>query len=225
MSTLESFPALGLPGVAHAFTLRVPDVDVATLDKSAALDRLHPHHLRAVGELGFQTDSLRTAEQVHGAKLAVVDSGSPTEPISGTDGLITAVPGVLLGIYVADCCAVYLADTKGRALALLHSGKKGTELGIVPAAIETMESDFGISPENIVAQLSPCIRPPAYEIDFAAEIRDQCARSGIPRTQIHDPGTCTSSDLTRYYSYRVERGKTGRMLALLGRLPNLATDA
>ena len=34
--------------------------------------------------------------------------------------------------------------------------------------------------------------------------------------QIHDSGVCTACDINRYYSYRAEKGKTGRMLALLG---------
>jgi hypothetical protein len=34
--------------------------------------------------------------------------------------------------------------------------------------------------------------------------------------QIHDAGACTACDIDRYYSYRAEKGKTGRMLALLG---------
>jgi len=63
-------------------------------------------------------------------------------------------------------------------------------------------------------QLSPCIRPPHYEVDFAAEIVRQCRASGVKT--IHDSGVCTACDLKRYYSYRAEKGKTGRMLALLG---------
>jgi polyphenol oxidase len=44
----------------------------------------------------------------------------------------------------------------------------------------------------------------------------QCRAAGV--TQIHDSGVCTACDLERYYSYRAEKGKTGRMLALLGLL-------
>jgi copper oxidase (laccase) domain-containing protein len=41
--------------------------------------------------------------------------------------------------------------------------------------------------------------------------------SGVPPGQVHDNGECTSSDLQRFYSYRMEKGRTGRMLALMGR--------
>ncbi len=77
-----------------------------------------------------------------------------------------------------------------------------------------MKECFGSDPENMIVQLSPCIRPPHYEINFAAEIIRQCRSYGVK--QIHDSGICTACDLDRYYSYRAEKGKTGRMLALLG---------
>jgi copper oxidase (laccase) domain-containing protein len=66
----------------------------------------------------------------------------------------------------------------------------------------------------MVALLGPCIRPPWYEIDFAATIARQCELAGIG--VVCDCGITTASDLDRYYSYRVEKGRTGRMLALLG---------
>jgi copper oxidase (laccase) domain-containing protein len=64
-----------------------------------------------------------------------------------------------------------------------------------------------------VVQLSPCIRPPFYEVDFAAQIVAQLKAGGVRR--IYDCGENTGADLERFYSYRVERGLTGRMLAFL----------
>jgi copper oxidase (laccase) domain-containing protein len=96
----------------------------------------------------------------------------------------------------------------------VHSGKKGTERAIVSKALEKMRDGFGSNPAELVVQLSPCIRPPHYETDFAATIVEQCRAAGVK--QIHDSGVCTACDLQRYYSYRAEKGKTGRMLALVG---------
>ena len=76
-----------------------------------------------------------------------------------------------------------------------------------------MREHFRSNPVDLVVHLSPCIRPPHYEIDFAAEIVRQCRDAGIE--EIHDNGICTACDLDRYYSYRAEKGRTGRMLALL----------
>jgi polyphenol oxidase len=115
---------------------------------------------------------------------------------------------------VADCCAVYIVDPGTPAIGLVHSGRKGTELDIVGAAIELMTANFRSNASDLIIQLSPCIRPPHYEIDFAAEIVEQCRARGV--RQVHDSGVCTACDLDEYYSYRAEKGKTGRMLALLG---------
>jgi copper oxidase (laccase) domain-containing protein len=135
------------------------------------------------------------------------------------DGIITNQRSIALGIYVADCCAVHIVDPKTPAIGLVHSGRKGTELGVVTNAIRQMIERFGSDPASMIVQLSPCIRPPHYEVDFAAEISRQCRTLGV--RHIHDSGTCTASDPGRYYSYRAEKGKTGRMLAVLGLDPTI----
>jgi copper oxidase (laccase) domain-containing protein len=127
--------------------------------------------------------------------------------------LITADRDVCLGIYVADCGPVYLADPVKRVIGLLHSGRKGTEQGITTVGIRRMAEEFGSAPEDLVVQLGPCIRPPLYEIDFAAEILRQAREAGV--RQVHDCGVCTGQRVDRYYSYRVEKGRTGRMVAFL----------
>jgi copper oxidase (laccase) domain-containing protein len=76
-----------------------------------------------------------------------------------------------------------------------------------------MRVEFHRDPAKIIVQLSPCVRPPNYEVDFAARIVAQARAAGV--TQVHDCGTCTGANPESYYSYRMERGKTGRMLALL----------
>ena len=206
-----------MANLAHAFVLRLPDVAVDT-DRATALERSQLSHSEAVRQLGFAPERFFTVNQVHGDAVLCLDSGlAPEKPGEGHDALITNIPGVLLGIYVADCCAVYLYDAASKSCGLAHAGKKGTELGIVPKTLREMQQRYGTRPEDVVIQLSPCIRPPQYEVDFAEEIRRQCAEAGVPAGQIHDGGENTAMDAARYYSYRMEQGKTGRMLALLGR--------
>ncbi len=205
----ETFPALA--GVTHAFTHRVPDVDVLA-DRETVLGRLSSAHEALRHHLGVGERVFRTAEQVHGNGVARVDSTSP-EKSAGVDALITDDPRVCLGIYVADCGPIWIFDPVRRAIGCVHSGKKGTELEIVAATVAKMTAEFGSAPRDLVAQLGPCIRPPHYEIDFAATIRRQCAELGIGTVQ--DSGACTASAPERYYSYRRELGRTGRMVALL----------
>ena len=100
-----------------------------------------------------------------------------------------------------------------RAIGLLHSGKKGTELEIAMRGHRDDGPSVRSEPRDMVAQLSPCIRPPHYEVDFAADIVHQLQRAGVG--EVVDCGTNTAADLERYYSYRMEKGRTGRLLALL----------
>jgi len=211
---VEFFPPLNtLPGARHCFTTRVAGVDVQA-DKAEALRRLDQVHRGIRKELGIGSGALVTAQQVHGNAIGVVDAPITVDRcFDEADGLITNQREVCLGIYVADCCAVYLVDPVRHAIGLVHSGRKGTELGITRRAIALMHERFGTEPGDLVVQLSPCIRPPHYEVDFAAEIVANCRAAGV--RQIHDSGICTACDLQRYYSYRAEKGKTGRMLALL----------
>jgi hypothetical protein len=213
----EQFPALNAISICrHVFTRRNPGIDVSH-DKAKVLNRLEAGHREIRGAIGIGDWPLFTAQQVHGNKIAVVDSysrGPVGREFPGCDGIITNQRGVALGIYVADCCAVYIVDSKAPAIGLVHSGRKGTELGVVTNAIKQMTNRFGSEPTNMIVQLSPCIRPPQYEIDFAAEILQQCRALGVK--EIHDSGVCTACNLARYYSYRAEKGKTGRMLALIG---------
>jgi polyphenol oxidase len=207
---VERFPALdALEDVLHGFVLRVPGLDVCA-DRELALRKLDAFHEKA--RRSFGTRQVRLAEQVHGNSVTVVTADSSAKSAQ-VDGLITRDPKVVLGIYVADCCAVFLVDPQQSAVGLVHSGKKGTELNIVGIAVQKMAKEFGTRPADLVAQLSPCIRPPYYEVDFAADIVRNLMRSGVG--QVFDSGQNTGADLERYYSYRMEKGRTGRMLALL----------
>ena len=223
----EQFPALSAIGICrHVFIQRIPGIDVSH-DKAEVLERLDAAHREIRNATGFGDWPMFTAEQVHENKIAIVDRAVASAVLSGVDGgefpacdgIITNQRSVALGIYVADCCAVYIVDPKTPAIGLVHSGRKGTELGVVTNAIRQMIERFGSDPASMIVQLSPCIRPPHYEVDFAAEISRQCRTLGVQH--IHDSGICTACDLGRYYSYRAEKGKTGRMLAVLGLDPTI----
>ena len=206
-------PLDALTRVRALFLPRIEGVDVDT-DRETALQRLAPAHREALRASGFDPDFMATAEQVHGGDAAVVSAAGKT---SGVDALVTATPHLTLGIYVADCAAVYVADRKGRAIALLHSGRAGTEANITGRTIRLMTEEFGIDPADLAVHISPCIRPPLYETDFAAAILRQAREAGVGG--VVDDGICTGKNVARYYSYRVERGRTGRMLAALKLVP------
>jgi len=211
-SPVETYPELlAIRGLGHGLVLRQPGVTVCT-DREASLQRLRAGFEAGVSAMGLDPARMATAEQVHGGVVVPVrDVGSNPE----ADGLITDVTGLALGIVVADCCAVFLVDPVRRAIGLVHSGKKGTEAAITSVAIGQMEESFGSRPDEMLVRLSPCIRPPAYEVDIAGAIRQQAIGAGVPAKSVFDDGICTTSDMDRYYSYRAEKGATGRMLAVL----------
>ncbi len=220
----EAFPFLDLlnsiSGIRAGWVERVPNLAI-TGDRDEAMMQLRPFHERAITDFAENSAETWRAEQVHGTSVAVVpdapkvsaNDGLPVVP--GVDGLITCKAGIVLVIYVADCGAIWLADRKTGAIGLLHSGKKGTEENILKSALRVMAKNFGTRPKDVIAILSPCIRIPDYELDFAGEIGRQAREAGIG--DFSDCGLNTASDLDRFYSYRRESGKTGRMMAMITR--------
>lgn len=218
----EAFPFLAplnsIPGVRAGWIERIPNLPI-TGGRDEAMNLLRPAHEAAVAELAGPSALWWRAEQVHGNAVAMVPEcqqitapdGLPVVP--AVDGLITGEAGVVLAIYAADCGAIWLADRKTGAIGLLHSGKNGTEANIFQVALDRMAEHFDTHPRDVTAVLGPCIRPPDYEVDFAAKIGDQAERAGVGN--FIDCGLNTASDLARFYSYRKELGKTGRMMALI----------
>lgn len=213
-------PLRELAGVRAGWIGRIPGIDTVA-ERDEAMRRLRAVHERTVAE-EFGAARWWRAEQVHGTGVAVVPgaativAGDGLPVVPGVDGLVTDRPGEVLGIYVADCGPIWLADRVSGAVGLLHSGKKGSEGGILTRGIGLMAERFGTRPQDLVVVLGPCIRPPHYEIDFAAQIGRQAAAAGVG--EYYDAGLDTACDPQGCYSYRTEMGRTGRMLALIERI-------
>ena len=200
---LLRFPELARRGLAHFFTLREPvNPEIRDL----------PGKLKAA-ELPAEMVS---AEQVHGAGVAQVGGGDAGRVMPGMDALISGENGISLVVRVADCGPVWLHCAKTGAIGLVHSGRKGTQLGIVPATIRAMKMEFGADPAQMLGLLGPCIRPPHYDVDFAGEILRQMKAEGVG--EIVDCGLCTAREPERFYSYRREKGQTGRHFAVLAKM-------
>lgn len=201
------------------FIHRVPGVEVTT-DREATIAALTPEHERVLVEHGIRPKLLRRAQQVHGNRVAIVGDIGCSYPVEGVDGIFCGgVADCCLGIYVADCAAVWVYDTVTGARGLVHSGKMGTQQNIVGELLHRMSKTLGVQPADCVAVISPCIRPPHYEMDIPAEIRSQLCAAGVAPENIVDSGLDTAADTNTFYSYRMEKGQTGRMLALFGRRP------
>lgn len=199
---IETFPALELPGLRHGFSTR----DLGPLEQLDA--RIN----EAFRLAAFPMDRAVHAEQTHGHRVCAVDA-PPASRVPEVDALATSVVGLPLVVRVADCGPVFFYDPVKQAIAVAHSGRKGTEGNIVGATVASLRKNFGSEPGDLMVQLGPCIRPPHYEVDFAAEIGRQARAAGVKN--FHDGGVCTACRLERYYSYRAEKGKTGRMWGVI----------
>ena len=198
---IETFPALQLPGLRHGFSTR----------SSGPLAGLESELTASFTKAGFPMADAVEAEQTHGNRAQAVYTPLGIR-VPEVDALATSVPGLPLVVRVADCGPVFFYDSVQGVIALAHSGRRGTEGNIVAETIACLRETYRTRPEDLVVQLGPCIRPPHYEIDFPAEIERQARGCGV--RHYHDCGRCTATNLDRYYSYRAEKGKTGRMWAV-----------
>ncbi len=125
---------------------------------------------RAAGALGAALEDLVFAEQVHGARTALVGAehkgrgtGSVEDAIAGTDALVTREPGVVLAIMVADCAPIVLADPALGILACVHAGWRGLVNGVIEAAVTAMVG-LGSTPSAITAAIGPTVPMARYEV-------------------------------------------------------------
>lgn len=192
------------------------------------------NRLSLLSHLRLDPEWVAYADQVHSNRVQVVTEGG-TFP--STDGLVTTIPGLTLGIQVADCAAVLLWDTENRVVAALHAGWRGAAGDIVPKGIETMVRQ-GAHPQTTAAYISPCISLANFEvgwevadqfpqefvdaehyekphIDLKGFLRYQLEQADIPASQIEVSDHCTIDDAKNFYSYRREGEQSGRMLGLV----------
>jgi polyphenol oxidase len=190
---------------------------------------------RLAGELGVPGDQLVWMTQVHGTGVAVVEDAGEN-PVADVDALVTAVPGLVLCVLVADCVPVLLADPVAGVVAAVHAGREGVRRGVVPAALAAM-TRLGARPADVEALLGPAVCGLDYEVPTAmqaevARVAPAAAvrtRQGTPgldlragiaevlrgagvRQVVHDP-RCTVED-RRLFSHRRD-GVTGRQAGVV----------
>lgn len=163
-------PVALVPGVGAWFTGRA----------AGNLSHRRPHLPRHLAvsrsavtrDMGLHPDALHSMRQVHGAAVAVVDGSTPWgAELRSVDALVTAQPGRALTVQVADCVPLLMASTRG-PVAAVHAGRRGVCLGVVEAALETLEA-LGAPPETLRAVIGPAIRGCCYELPLA--LRDKVA--------------------------------------------------
>jgi YfiH family protein len=159
-----------LPGFAHAFTTRLGGVSAPPFDAlnlggkwGDAPDSVAENRRRLRLAVGGR---LMVARQVHGPAIARVRAGDSAEVVARleADGLCSDVPGVVLGMFVADCIPALLADPRTGAFAAVHAGWRGTVAGVLPAAVRALAAEFGARPGELRIALGPAIGPCCFEV-------------------------------------------------------------
>lgn len=216
---------------------------------------------------------LVTLRQIHSDIIHCIES-APQAPLAG-DGMITAVPDLLLGIQTADCLSIIIVDPKQRAIGVFHAGWRGTVKRIVEKGVGEMRRHFGSKPRDLKAAIGPGVHGCCYEVgeevraifesqfDYAEKLfretkesdpvrekypllfltarapghselpkkifldlveanRQQLIAAGVPAKHIEASPLCTSCRTDLLFSYRAEKGKTGRMMGVAG-INNKAT--
>lgn len=146
--------------------------------------------LSAVGATtGSKPWPLVTVRQVHSDLIHVVHSPRPG-PLTG-DGLVTNVPGIVLGILTADCFPVLLADLKNKAVGVFHCGWRPTAKRMVEKGLGLMRYEFGTRPRDVHAAIGPGIQGCCYEVgeELKEEFESQFAYGSelFHRVQDSDP--------------------------------------
>ncbi len=125
-------------------------------------DHVIENRRRATALLGGP--QLVTLYQVHSADAVTVAEPWDLGAAPHADAMVTAVPGIALGILTADCAPVLLADSKAGIIGAAHAGWKGALAGVTDSVVAAMEQ-LGAERRNITAAIGPCIAQRSYEVD------------------------------------------------------------
>ncbi len=230
-------------------------------DKSEAVWQ-NRHRLASVAGLSVQaTEHIASAEQVHGIHVEKVDSnlkarlGINPQPFSATDALVTNQIDQPLLLCFADCVPVILVSpcADKRAVAVVHSGWRGTLEEISSVALQALIDEYDIDPSSVFAYIGAYIGPKNFQVsldiasqfaakfdtlstvmspsclsnfshndrgevtvqfDLADAIMESLTKLGVLPCNIVQLDVCSVETTDRFFSYRAERGVTGRHGAL-----------
>lgn len=160
--------------------------------------------------------------------------------ITETDAMITNVPNICLMVLQADCVPILFFDLKKKVIGVAHAGWKGTVLKVVQNTVKMLKEKFNCSTLDILVGIGPSIGPCCYEVgpeiisqidrvfhnkkeyiynetqsgtgyfDLWETNKIQLMQIGIPERNIEIAKICTCCNHILFFSYRHQRGETGR---------------
>ena len=166
----------GNPAIRHAFFTRQGGVSqglFASLNCGFGSHddpaRVEENRSIAAARLGLPVNRLVTCHQIHGTAIVTVEQPWERAENPRADGMVTAVPGIALGVLAADCAPVLFADPEARIIGAAHGGWRGALAGVMEATVAAMAA-LGARPAQTRAGIGPCIAQQSYEVgpEFAA---------------------------------------------------------
>ena len=168
-------------------------------------------------------------------------AGSAQDALPHADALMTNIPGVLLMVQVADAVPVILFDAKQKACAVIHAGLYNTAAHITAKTVLAMEFVYGSQPQELTAYIGPSVCPAhltirreladalamanpgpkdavreekgAVTADVKALQYQALCQAGLQPDHIDVSCQCVYETPQRFFSYRRDGGRTGRMAA------------
>lgn len=175
-------PLLEAAGIPHAFATRLGGVSAPpgdtlhlgladcspgrgedqTLASLAAPD-VRENYRRLQSAIGCEHHRVVWCKQVHREAVMIADDTNANEH-PDADAIVTASPGLLATIRVADCVPILLAARDGRVAAAVHAGWRGVVARVLPNAIAVMTRVASVTPGELLAAVGPCISAEHFEV-------------------------------------------------------------
>lgn len=250
--TLLAFQELEeLSFLTHAFSTRFGGVSEGIYasmnfkeDGEDTEENVRENYRRIAKALDCDISRFVRSSLVHGKRIHLVEKADYGEgtvrktKLLGYDGLMTDEPGVTLVATFADCVPLYFADPVHKAIALSHSGWRGTAEKIGAETLKAMQAAYGTRAEDVIVGIGPCICKNCYEV--GQEVADAFSKealtkkgngkyeldlqkanqlllieAGVLKEHIALADLCTCCNSSFLFSHRATGGKRGAMAAFL----------
>lgn len=200
--------------------------------------------------LGVELASMVLSDQDHGVNIRTVEAEDRGKGIvkekdyQGVDALITNKPGITLVTQHADCAPIFVADAKNKAIAMIHSGWRGTRGEIAKKTVKKMEKEYGTKVKDLYVGIGPSIGPCCFEVegDVLEELQkieawkkqDVIVQGkgkyrvdlwklnkrmlhfiGVPNDQIFVTDLCTKCHPDVFFSHRVHGNRRGSLAGII----------
>lgn len=196
---------------------------------------------RALGASG--PEELVQVDQVHGTRVVADDEAAGAEADGIVTGAPGRLVGVRTADCAPILLAAVSEGGRPEAVAAVHAGWRGATAGVVAAGVKALVAR-GADQRRIFAAVGPCIGVEHFEVGdevvaaaqaalvsgaprtklgargrWHLDLADLCRRllvqAGLPEKQVDVLGDCTFENAAMFYSYRRDRGVTGRHLSAI----------